>query len=386
MNTLASETGGPKRKRLIAPIISWTIVILAAVVVCLIVSLSVPILEVRTSVRQCTGKLHSEAQVEHLGGERKAASKVALYLKVPAWLAGKQEEAVWILGACGDTGIPVLVECTKHRSPSIRSLSAWLLGDLRSAEAVDALVGLLADRECGYVAAEALGKIGDARAVGPLMALLEANRNDEWAAEALGRIKDPRAIEVLKNSFLTGDAGVAKTAAVALAGIGTPEAVGTLDVDSQDTDRLAAAETAVGAVRNPEAVPILIGLLKHKGLLIRRQAASALGDIGDVRAVDALIGMISGGMNTSLDTVAAIKALGQIGDERALEPLVRLLSPTGEDEFNLHYAAASAIRRIGTPRAIEVLTKMAERDGIEREILDLSRRPVKPSAETEGER
>ena len=68
------------------------------------------------------------------------------------------------------------------------------------------------------------------------------------------------------------------------------------------------------------AVEPLIAALKNSDENVRRQAAEALGMIGDVRAVEPLL-------NTLKDrNLSAIKALGQIGDVRAVEPLAKALS------------------------------------------------------------
>jgi HEAT repeat protein len=55
----------------------------------------------------------------------------------------------------------------------------------------------------------------------------------------------------------------------------------------------------------------------------------ALGEIGDLRAVDPLITTL-GDKNWEVRSSAA-KALGKIGDERAIQPLVNLLEDNNEN-------------------------------------------------------
>lgn len=67
----------------------------------------------------------------------------------------------------------------------------------------------------------------------------------------------------------------------------------------------------------------LIEALKHKDLTVRRQAAEALGELGDDRAVEPLIGALKD-KDTWLRWCAA-EALGKIGDERAVKHLIEAL-------------------------------------------------------------
>jgi HEAT repeat protein len=368
MDELRRGLGKSGNQRLIAPAVLWALGIIVALVACLAVSLLVPVLQVRASVKRCAESHQPDVEVERLGGNQKAASKIGHYLKWPESIAPGKEQAVRFLGCCGDTAAWLLIECTRNEDPAIRRRSTRLLGEMRSVAALDAIIARLddTDGQTGAYAIEALGKIGDARATGPLIGLLEADKNNEVAAEALGKIKDPKAVQVLEQSFVKGEPCASEFAAWALASIGTPDAIRVLAIDSEDGNRLSAAEKAIGTVRNPSAVPMLIELLKHRSLLMRARAAMALGEIRDARAVDSLIAMTSGGIDTNLDVLAAIKALGNIGDERALAPLVRLLSLTGEDQVTLHSKATTAILQIGTPRAIEALTPLAEKNEVVR--------------------
>ena len=92
----------------------------------------------------------------------------------------------------------------------------------------------------------------------------------------------------------------------------------------------------------------LVPLTKALGdaaMSVRRHAAKALGEIGDVRAVEPLIKALGEG-NSS-----AAGALGKIGDVRAVEPLIKAF---GEGNSS----AAGALGKIGDGRAVEQLIKL----------------------------
>jgi HEAT repeat protein len=82
----------------------------------------------------------------------------------------------------------------------------------------------------------------------------------------------------------------------------------------------------------------LIDALSYPNPAVRRDAAIALGKIGDVRAVEPLKILL---IDRSEDVrVAAAQALGELGDSRAIEALIRALNDTYPDlqreaEFSL---------------------------------------------------
>lgn len=79
------------------------------------------------------------------------------------------------------------------------------------------------------------------------------------------------------------------------------------------------------------------GLIKalgyEKEIRIRRDAAEALGEIGDPRALEPLIAALRD-KDKSLTLVAA-EALGQIGDPRAIEPLISIFKDLIFENFSI---------------------------------------------------
>lgn len=121
--------------------------------------------------------------------------------------------------------------------------------------------------------------------------------------------------------------------------------------DSPD-DRLVAA-TTLGDSGNPRAVEPLIGALGDDDVNVVAAAAEALGVLGDTRAIPHLDGLIrDGGLWTR---AAAVVALGRIGDPAAIPILERCAR---QDE--LREAVADAFADIGDPAALPILEQMAD--------------------------
>ncbi|MFC1550879.1 HEAT repeat domain-containing protein [Candidatus Neomarinimicrobiota bacterium] len=132
----------------------------------------------------------------------------------------------------------------------------------------------------------------------------------------------------------------------------------------------------------------MIKELEHKNSDVRAEAAEILGEIGDVRAVNPLIAAVVNDDNNKnviinaanaiikIDTVAveplikalgddnhkirsfAAAALGEIGDIRAVEPLIAAL----KNDYQVDEVAAIALGKIGDVRAVEPLTFAALKD------------------------
>jgi HEAT repeat protein len=84
-------------------------------------------------------------------------------------------------------------------------------------------------------------------------------------------------------------------------------------------------------------------------MFIREAAAGALGDIGDKRAVEPLIGALSD--DKTWVRRSAVEALGEIGDSRAVEPLIKALEDEDPDgrlaDEDVHDAAKEALKKLG---------------------------------------
>lgn len=115
-----------------------------------------------------------------------------------------------------------------------------------------------------------------------------------------------------------------------------------------DSDEIVRATAAASVVFLPpsEAVQILLPLLNDKKPFVRREAAYALGRVGDRWATNRLLSTLEKDRDLEVRAAAAI-ALGSIGDPFALDALVRLLqSKPDEDKEFLRRSAARSVGQI----------------------------------------
>jgi hypothetical protein len=95
----------------------------------------------------------------------------------------------------------------------------------------------------------------------------------------------------------------------------------------------------------------LVNALEYQNVWrVRRDAAGALGDMGDPAAVEPL--MVALDDDSASVRIAVIAALGRIGDPAAVEPLMAALRSQAVD---IRKAAADSLGQVGDPRAVEAL-------------------------------
>ncbi len=175
-------------------------------------------------------------------------------------------------------------------------------------------------------AAEALGTSGDARAVVPLLAAAfhDSERSVQTkAGRAIVEIGTPAVIPLillLKDS----EARIRKFAAERLGEIGDPRAVEALIPLSHDPDEQIRyiVITALGKI-HPQPVMELCDMLQDQSRRTRCEVARVLGEIGSFDAVEALIAALR--ERDWWVRACVVRALGKIGDPRAIDPLQRYL-------------------------------------------------------------
>ena len=97
-------------------------------------------------------------------------------------------------------------------------------------------------------------------------------------------------------------------------------------------------------------------LRKNSDDLVREEAARALGDLGDMSAVDALIKAL---YDLDVDVrFAAAEALGKLRGETAVKPLIRLLGK--DDDPDVRASAATALGQIQHSSAITPLIEQLD--------------------------
>ncbi|OHB85418.1 MAG: hypothetical protein A3J73_07260 [Planctomycetes bacterium RIFCSPHIGHO2_02_FULL_38_41] len=205
-------------------------------------------------------------------------------------------------------------------------------------------------------AAKALGEIGDSRAVQPLIALLKDEKDENVVGKAelalckLGKPAVEPLIAALKDA--NSPSRVRYVAASALGRIGDIRALDTLIAALKDADSCVreGAALALSFLVDRRALEPLVAALKDVDDFVRINAAMALGEIKDRQALEPLVTALKD--ENCIVRMFAATALGEIRDDRAVEPLIVLLK--GESGF-VRQAAAGALGEIGDSRAEEPL-------------------------------
>ena len=214
-----------------------------------------------------------------------------------------------------------LISALDDPSLSVREEAAETLGEIGDTRAVDALIAHLDDSASGVVdeCAHALGRLGDARAVAPLISLLKDGEKLERvaAARALGRIGDSSAAAPLRRIVEESD-------------------------PAHDPEVLEACVGALGALSDAESVDAMIRLLDCTSRTLRIAAIRALGDIGEARAADALLGQIQQEEDQAVIAYTAV-ALAMVGAEQAIPKLLDAL-----DQVDSPVARKQILNSIGT--------------------------------------
>lgn len=111
-----------------------------------------------------------------------------------------RSEAFTTLIKLGNLPVKPLMELTLDKDPEVRKYAALLLGDTKSAEAVEPLIRLLDDGDDDVIEATviALGRVGSPAYDALIKCLDDKSESVKMAAfKALGRSSDPRAIAIL---------------------------------------------------------------------------------------------------------------------------------------------------------------------------------------------
>jgi hypothetical protein len=95
-------------------------------------------------------------------------------------------------------------------------------------------------------------------------------------------------------------------------------------------------------------------------LQLRRKAASALGKLGDNRAIIPLMSILSNKTENYRLRLSVAESLGYLGDGYAVKPLIEILSDDREKSVYLKESVAKALGMLGDIRAIEPLIDILE--------------------------
>jgi HEAT repeat protein len=206
------------------------------------------------------------------------------------------------------------------------------------------------------------GRLGDLGAVMDLAALLRSSDPVPVRREAARLLvalpPRPETREALVRAADSDDRDVRRWAAVAAARLGDPTSherlralVATAESDPADRDLRIQAALALAHRKDPSGVPVLAAALDHceQAVLLCQLIIQKLGGLHDRRAVPALLRHLPEVQNRR----EMVDALGEIGDPRVTEALVGRLHT---DEYvPVRTAAAAALARLGGPGAVSGL-------------------------------
>jgi len=224
----------------------------------------------------------------------------------------------------------------------------------------------------------------DARS--PLIAALRDKDDDvrDAAARALSYLKDPRTIPALAAALDTPEDTVSDTlvqfgprvcdvvfaqvrnpkkrsaALRILAKFHDPRAYAALVNDLHAEHEVDEACTSLGLLGDPRAVPVLLDRLKKPTPEGRKEEIYTLGELRDPRAVPALLAFCTDDASEEI-VAAACSALGEIGDPRAIDQLTQLF---GSPNSGKRHAAASALMEIKDPRVVPVLARLLKNEEV----------------------
>ena len=116
------------------------------------------------------------------------------------------------------------------------------------------------------------------------------------------------------------------------------------------------AATSLIKAGEPAVAP-LIEALQDEKVIVRQAAASALGDMGDRRAVERLVERLGDG--SEVVRQAAAVSLGKLGAKDAVEPLLRTI---GDESELVRKATINGLGMIGDKRALPALKMAAAED------------------------
>lgn len=169
------------------------------------------------------------------------------------------------------------------------------------------------------------------------------------AAVGLAILRDPRAIGPLLDVLQTEGAGIQPEAAEALAAFQDPRVVPALiqSLQSDNYSQRAASATALSHFHDSRVVPALIHSLTDENADVRVKVAEALGNLGDPAAVGPL-------GKAAKTNYAAVTALGKLKSPASVAPLVSVMQDK-QLQVPLRFEAITALEKLADPQAVPAL-------------------------------
>ena len=313
-----------------------------------------------------------------LGEQRDARAKAALIEALEDDDANVRYHAIEALGKLQATeAVDALAEIAETSNFFLGFVAVDALARIGNPSVVPRVVPLLENEWLRDPAIALLGQLGDETVVAPLTALLNsttdsthlvaqalANLSDRYEAqygegayiaELAGRGISPSGVQNLLAELERAVEEHLRPLALVLGWLRRP------GVDRALTRLLGRAdlrdEIIEALVRHGSAtVELLIAQLSSEDLEVRRSAVVALGRIGESSATLA----VANTLDDNALSIDAANALAQIGDPRAVDGLLKLL---GDDDASIRQSAVSALNSVMPPAMSErIIPLLNDRD------------------------
>ena len=241
--------------------------------------------------------------------------------------AGKRNSAIEIFIRLGRKALPAIEKLSQDQDPEVRKFGVEIQGEIGGQEVLPFLISTLSDSDenTRMAAVEALGKIGTETAVQPLIQSLGPSSGMNFLI-----------LQALKE----------------LGSRGASLPVEPLARHLEDSTLREVALSALGASRNPEALPVLVRKTREGGSRPKEKALLALSELLHSQpALEPAPAELGAGeiiplLQNPKDLIrlAAIRVLSRIRAPEVLEILFPLLASENEEERSL---ARAAISRLG---------------------------------------
>ncbi len=178
--------------------------------------------------------------------------------------------------------------------------------------------------------------------------------------KSVEELKSSGDVEGLIQKLNSSDSYTKAQAAEALGNIKDERAIKPLVYtlkNAEDSNVKEKAAESVAKIGNAnEALPPLISALKHEDWKVRYRAAQAIGTLGDPRAAPALT-------RTLDDPVKDVRmnaawALGEVGDKRGVEPLIKTIK--NDESAEVREEAKQAVIKLGTKSVDLLIQKLKD--------------------------
>src|SRR4051812_16533724 len=302
--------------------------------------------------------------------ERRLAARKGLYRELVSELATRDrallEPTIHQMSTLYD--LDALEAVLEEQARTVTGRPGWLLEVYDQLGLVDKYIEKLRNarkwRDRAF-AAELLGRVGSAKAVPALLQTVQATQTEdadvrEIALRALARIADPRAVQPLIVALAGAEAWLAPRIADILTRHGNvvvEPLMAVLAGPSSNSARAWAANV-LGEVRAHSAFPTLVKALDDPDDEVRGKSATALGRLGDRRALGHLLEhLLTDPAPFVRGRVAS--TLGQFDGPEVIDRLVRAL---GDPAWWVRMRSVEALEQIGSVAEGPLLMALEDRD------------------------